>query len=143
LHFMRFLRILFPALLLLAGCQKQDVRLKVLIGATVVEAPGAQPIPDAIIVIAGSRIRSVGIRKDIPVPQYSDRTDLAGEWIVPAEGSRIAIDEPANLLILKHAPMGATPGSDSDITARITAGEWETPSVKTGNTQTGSTGQSH
>jgi hypothetical protein len=126
-QFMRKLHLTLLAILMLSACQKQDaVRLKVLIGATAVVAPGATPIEDSIIVIAGSKIRSVGMRKDIPVPQASDRTDLTGEWVVPAEGSRIAVDETANLLILKHAP-GPTAASPSDVSARITAGEWEVP----------------
>ena len=118
---------LLMASLFLATCQKEDVRLKVLIGATTVVASGAQPIEDSIVVIAGTKIRSVGMRKDIPVPQASDRTDLAGEWIVPAEGARIAVDETANLLILKHAPAGASPANPADIGARIVAGEWKMP----------------
>jgi hypothetical protein len=119
------------AFLLLAACRKPDTaRVKVLIGATTVVAPGAQPIVDSIVVIAGSKIRSVGMRKDIPVPQASDRTDLAGEWIVPAEGSRIAVDETANLLILRHAPNGTTPAASADIGARIVAGEWKMPGAR-------------
>ena len=67
-------------LLLLSGCRtKPAVKLKVLIGATTIVAPGAQPIEDSIIVIAGDKIQSVGMRKDVPVPQASDRTDLAGD----------------------------------------------------------------
>jgi hypothetical protein len=112
-------------LLLLAGCQKKpEVRLKVLIGATTIVAPGAQPIADSIIVIAGSRIRSVGLRKDVPVPQASDRTDLTGAWIVPAKGSRIGVDEIANLTVLHHAPNGIDPANPADVGARIVAGEW-------------------
>ena len=122
---MRIPCILFSALLLLAGCQKQDVRLKVLIGETAIVAPGEPPIQDAIIVIAGKKIRSVGERKDIPVPQNSDRTDLTGEWVVPAAGARIEVDEIADLMILKHAPNGVTPADPADVSARIRAGEWE------------------
>jgi hypothetical protein len=128
---MRTLPLAILAFLPLAGCQKQDnVRFKVLIGATTIVAPGAQPIPDSIVVIAGSKIRSVGIRKDVPVPQFSDRTDFTGEWIVPAEGSRIAVDEPANLLILRHAPYGVVPATPADVGAKIVAGEWESPPAR-------------
>jgi hypothetical protein len=88
--------ILSPVLifLLLAGCQKHDVgiqgaRLKVLIGATTITAPGDKPIEDSIVIISGSKIQSVGARKDVPVPQASDRTDLTGSWIIPAEGAHI------------------------------------------------------
>jgi hypothetical protein len=113
-------------LLLLAGCQKKpDVRLTVLIGATTIVAPGAQPITDSIIVIAGSKIRSVGMRQDVPVPQASDRTDLTGAWVVPAQGARIAIDEPANMIVLHHAPNGIAPANPADVGAHIVNGEWQ------------------
>jgi hypothetical protein len=122
-------------LLLLAGCQKHDVgiqgsRLKVLIGATTVIAPGAPPIEDSIVIISGSRIQSVGARKDVPVPQASDRTDLTGAWIVPADGSRIERGETANLVILHHRPNGIDPASASDASSRIVAGEWQVAAPK-------------
>ena len=112
----------------LSGCGKNEqagVRLKVLLGATTTVAPGDQPIADSIIVIAGGRIRSVGMRKDVPVPQNSDRTDLAGLWVVPAPGSRIKPDEAANLLILKSAPSGTVPANPSDVSSQIVNGEWK------------------
>jgi imidazolonepropionase-like amidohydrolase len=126
---MRILYVLFPALLLTA-CQKQDVRLKVLIGETAIVAPDAQPIHDAIIVIAGQKVRSVGMRKDIPVPQNSDRTDLTGEWVVPTGGGRIAVGEAANLTILKHMPNGVAPANPADIGATIKDGEWVVPNTR-------------
>ncbi|HEX4278695.1 MAG TPA: hypothetical protein VHZ74_25240 [Bryobacteraceae bacterium] len=112
------------SLLLLAACQKKpDLVVKVLIGGTTIVSPGATPIDDSIVIIAGTKIRSVGPRKDVPVPQASDRTDLTGEWIVPAEGVTIAPGEPANLLILKHVPNGNT----SDASALVVNGEWKMP----------------
>ena len=105
--------------------KKPDFTLKVLIGGTTVVAPGAEPIEDSVVMISGAKIRAVGARKDVPVPQASDRTDLAGEWIVPAEGSRIEAGEIANLIVLKHAPNGVKPSSPADVGARIVAGEWK------------------
>jgi hypothetical protein len=117
----------FLAFLFLAACQKKpDFTVKVLIGATTIPAPDEPTIEDSVVVISGKKIRAVGTRKDTPVPQASDRTDLAGEWIVPAEGSRIEAGETANLLILKHAPNGAAPATPADVGARISAGEWKT-----------------
>jgi hypothetical protein len=115
--------------LLLTGCQKSGdkVIVKVLIGATTVTTPYAPPLEDSIVVIAGSKIRAVGLRKDIPVPQASDRTDLAGQWIVPAPGAKIEAGETANLMILDHAPKGVTPSSSADVGAQIVAGEWQAP----------------
>lgn len=113
-----------PVFVLLAGCQKKlEAPVKVLIGGTTIVSEGATPIEDSIVIIAGTKIRSVGMRKDVPVPQASDRTDLTGEWVVPAAGATIAPGANANLLILKHAPNGNT----TDATARIVDGEWKLP----------------
>ncbi len=112
--------------LLLAGCRKEPPgRLKVLIGATTIVAPGAPPIEDSIVIVAGSKIRSVGTRAEVPVPQASDRTDLTGSWIVPAKGARIAVGDTANLIILHHPPNGAEPANPADAGSRIVAGEWQ------------------
>lgn len=121
---------LLPALmfLLAVGCRTNEqstVRLKVLLGATTTIAPGDVPIQDSIIVIAGDRIQSAGLRRDVRVPKNSDRTDVTGRWIVPAPGSRIKPDETANLLILKAAPKGTTPADPSDVSSRIVNGEWK------------------
>jgi hypothetical protein len=124
-------RILVPAALLLivtaCGKPKPDFTVKVLVGGTTIPASDAAPIEDSIVVVAKGKIQSVGPRKDIPVPQASDRTDLAGEWIVPAEGARIEPGEPANLIVLKHAPNGIRPADPADVGARLEAGEWKMP----------------
>jgi hypothetical protein len=109
--------------LVLAGCQKSEV--KVLIGATTIAAPGAQPIEDSVIVVAGGSVRSVGLRKDIPIPQDSERTDLSGKWVVPAPGARIAVGERANLLVLGHAPNGSVPMNPGDVLRRFADGGWQ------------------
>ena len=109
--------------ILLAACQKSDV--KVLIGGTAIVAPGAQPIEDSIVIVTGHTIRLVGMRKDIPIPQDSERTDLSGKWVVPAQGSRIAIGEESNLLILNHAPKGVAPADAGDVSRKLIGGEWK------------------
>jgi hypothetical protein len=125
----QFMRTLLPtvlALLFLPGCTKKpDFTVKVLTGATTITAPGEPPVEDSVIVIRGSKIRSVGPRKDTPVPDAADRTDLTGEWVVPAVGSRIEPGETANLRILKHAPNGIQPAAPADVGASIVAGEWK------------------
>lgn len=115
------------AFTLLAACgeKKPDFTTKVLIGATTIPAAGATPIADSVVVVSGAKIRSVGARKDVTVPQASDRTDLTGEWIVPPAGSRIGAGGPANLIILHHAPNGITPASSSDVGAQLVNGEWQ------------------
>ncbi len=128
---MRRIFLAFLAITFIAACgKKPDFTLKVLIGGTTVVAPGEQPIEDSVVIISGTKIRSVGARKDIPVPQASDRTDLTGEWIVPAEGSRIEAGETANLIVLKHAPNGVTAAAPGDVGARLVAGEWKMPGAR-------------
>ena len=110
-------------LLWLMACQKSD--LKVLIGGTAIVAPGAAPVEDSVIVVAGHTIRTVGLRKDVPIPQDSERTDVSGEWIVPAQGGRIAPGEAANLLVLRSAPDGTNRVRPETIARRLKAGAWE------------------
>ncbi len=95
--------------LCLAGCQagNQVSDLKVLIGATVVMQAGTNPVQDAVIVISGATIRAAGLRKDVPIPQDSERTDLTGKWVVPVSGGKIAVGEPADLFVLNASPSGA------------------------------------
>lgn len=117
-----------PALccLFLSACGNTDIRFKVLIGATTVPAAGAHPIDDSVIVVSGKKIRSVGVRKDVPIPQNSDRIDLTGKWIVPVPGSLIGPEEAASVLVLNHAPNGVVPANPVDVEARLTNGEWNT-----------------
>jgi hypothetical protein len=126
---MRGLLLPVIGLLLLTACHKTEdhVIVKVLVGATLVTTPYAPPIEDSIVIIAGSKIRAFGSSKDIPVPQASDRTDLTGQWIVPAPGSKIDAGATANLIILDHAPKGITPASPTDVGASLVAGEWQAP----------------
>lgn len=95
--------------LCLTGCQagNQVSDLKVLIGATVVMQGGANPVQDAVIVVSGATIRAAGPRKDVPIPQDSERTDLTGKWVVPVSGGRIAPGEPADLFVLNTSASGA------------------------------------
>ena len=110
--------------LVTSACQagNQVSGLKVLIGATAIMQAGANPVEDTVIVISGSTIRAAGIRKDVPIPQDSERTDLTGKWVVPVAGGRIAPGEPADLFILNAGPNGSpaigAPGR------RMVHGQW-------------------
>ncbi|HVV43626.1 MAG TPA: hypothetical protein VHC72_00425 [Bryobacteraceae bacterium] len=85
----------------------QVSNLKVLIGATAVFQPGGNPVQDTVIVIEGDKIRAAGERKDVPVPQNSERSDLTGKWVVPVAGGKIAAGEPADLFVLNTAENGS------------------------------------
>lgn len=114
---MRGLLACLTALLALcgAGCQKPSVT--VLIGATAVLSPGGPALPDSIVVISGGRIRAVGLRKDVPVPQDSERLDLTGRFLTAPAGGRLAAGEPADLEV--HQGSAAGP-----VNRRMQSGEW-------------------
>jgi hypothetical protein len=116
-------RSLLPAVCLLSlACQtgNQVSGLKVLIGGAAIMQAGANPVQDTVIVVSGATIRAAGERKDVPIPQDSERTDLTGKWVVPVAGGRIAPGEPADLFILNASPSGA-PGAPS---RHMIHGQW-------------------
>ncbi len=119
---MRALRIAIAAagFLLTAGCQKSDTRI--LIGATTITAEGAQPIEGSVIVVSGKTIRAVGLQKDIPIPQDSERVSLAGKWVVPKGSGRIEAGAPANLLVLNNRPGG---GVVAEVSRELVDGQWQ------------------
>jgi imidazolonepropionase-like amidohydrolase len=63
------------------GLVRPAAGLVALVGATVIDGTGADPVANCTIVIDGDRIRAVG--PDVPVPEGAERIDLAGRTIVP------------------------------------------------------------
>lgn len=102
---------------ILLGCSQPQSNLTVLMGPETAVGPGGPVIPDSIIVIAGSKIRAVGPRRDVPVPQDSERIDLSGKSIVPAAGGRIAPGEPASFEVRER-------GFDGPVVRRMASGQW-------------------
>jgi len=86
-------------LTLLAGCSNTGTgRITVIVGATLL-TPNAE-VHDAVVVIDGKRIRSVGPRPMTPIPQDSDRIDGTGR-IVKADGpvAELAAGQAADLVL--------------------------------------------
>ena len=54
-----------------------------LVGGTVVDATGAPPIPDAVVLIEAERIVAVGSRDQLAVPENAAVIDVSGRWVVP------------------------------------------------------------
>jgi cytosine/adenosine deaminase-related metal-dependent hydrolase len=108
---MRLIPLLCAAVLavssLACSTHNQVSDLKVLIGATAVFEAGGNPVQDTVIVIEGDKIRAAGLRRDVPVPQNSERTDLTGKWVVPVSGGKIAAGEPADLFVLNMGENGS------------------------------------
>ncbi len=54
-----------------------------LVGATVIDATGAAPIPDAVVLIDDERIVAVGPRDQVEIPEGTEVLDMSGRFIVP------------------------------------------------------------
>jgi imidazolonepropionase-like amidohydrolase len=52
-------------------------------GATLIDGNGGPPVPDAVIVIDGSRITAVGPRASVRVPSGATAIDAKGRYVVP------------------------------------------------------------
>ncbi len=69
----------------LAGCKPSDqTRLRVIIGAVLIDGSGEPPVSRSVVVVAGSRIRAVGAQANTPVPAGSEKYDGTGKFVVPA-----------------------------------------------------------
>lgn len=66
-----------------AGFAQSPNELKALVGATAIPVEGGGPIADAVVVIAGDRIREIGPRSSVDVPAGAEVIDLSGTWLVP------------------------------------------------------------
>jgi imidazolonepropionase-like amidohydrolase len=56
---------------------------RALVGATLIDGTGSEPVRDAVIVLRGGRIECAGSKSACPVPEGVERTDLAGKFIAP------------------------------------------------------------
>lgn len=101
-----------------------DPRIKVLIGGTAVPAQGMRPIEDSVIVVIDGTIRAAGERKDVPIPQDSQRSDMSGTWILPEPGHTILAGQPADLLVLDESPVGDIRSNSPQVRRRMQAGRW-------------------
>ena len=54
-----------------------------LVGGTVIDGNGGAPLADAILLIAGGRVLSVGPRNRVPIPSDARQVDARGQWILP------------------------------------------------------------
>jgi imidazolonepropionase-like amidohydrolase len=54
-----------------------------LVGATIVDGNGGQPVADGVVVLQGDRILAVGPRSSPAVPPGSRLLDVTGKWITP------------------------------------------------------------
>jgi imidazolonepropionase-like amidohydrolase len=54
-----------------------------IVGGTVIDGTGGPPIADAVVLLAGARISSIGSRGTVTVPAEATEIDARGRWILP------------------------------------------------------------
>jgi imidazolonepropionase-like amidohydrolase len=69
--------------LLLAAPATAADDLRAIVGVTVWDGTGAEPIPDAVVLIKGERIKAVGPRDDVRIPKSATIEDHSGRFVVP------------------------------------------------------------
>lgn len=54
-----------------------------LVGATLIDGTGSEPVNDAVVLVEGKHILCAGTREACPVPEHADTVDLSGRFITP------------------------------------------------------------
>ena len=56
---------------------------RALVGATLIDGTGRPPVANSVVVVRGGAIDCAGTRRECPVPEGVDVTDVSGDWITP------------------------------------------------------------
>lgn len=54
-----------------------------LVGGTLIDGTGKEPLPNAVIIIEGDKIKEVGPAGKIKIPARATKIDASGKWILP------------------------------------------------------------
>ncbi|HEY7637719.1 MAG TPA: amidohydrolase family protein [Gemmatimonadales bacterium] len=71
---------LWPALMPAAAASQVA---RAIVGATLLDGTGRQPVADAVVVVRGGRITCAGARKSCPIPSGARQIDARGAWLIP------------------------------------------------------------
>jgi imidazolonepropionase-like amidohydrolase len=66
-----------------AACGDKEPTGLALVGATLVDGSGGPPRQDAVVVVRGGRIESVGVAAGFELPDRTTAVDVRGKWIIP------------------------------------------------------------
>jgi imidazolonepropionase-like amidohydrolase len=80
-HQPRCLRLAAASLLLLSA--PLSAQESAVVGGTLIDGTGREPVPHAVIVVRGGRVACAGTRAECPVPRSARRIDAAGKWVMP------------------------------------------------------------
>ena len=66
------------------GCKPPEESLqKAIIGAVLIDGSGGPPLSNSVVIVAGSRIRAIGNRANMPIPAGVEKIDGMGKFLVP------------------------------------------------------------
>ena len=86
--------LVFCLLAALTGCKPNEVsKTKAIIGAVLIDGNGGPPITDSVVVVSGSRIRSAGLRANVPIPADSDKINGSGKFLIPGLIDAYCVDD--------------------------------------------------
>ena len=74
---------LIIGLVLLTACAERTPEGVALVGATVIDGSGRPPLQDAVVLVRGNRIASIGPRGGFELPRRVIEIDVSGRWIIP------------------------------------------------------------
>ena len=57
--------------------------LVAVLGATIIDGTGREPLPDGVIIIEGDKIKEVGPAGKVKIPKEAHKIDASGKWILP------------------------------------------------------------
>ena len=78
-----FLFVLFLCCFLVPNPMASAQDTLAIVGATLIDGTGAEPVPDSALLIEGSRIVAVGPRSQVTIPAATRVVDAAGQYITP------------------------------------------------------------
>jgi len=58
-------------------------QVRAFVGGTILDGNGGVPITDGVLLIEGTRIKAVGSRARVRIPEGAERIDVSGKYIVP------------------------------------------------------------
>lgn len=120
-----------------SAAAKPSARVLVIVGATVIDVNGKSNIPDAVVIIEGNKIKSVGPRARVKMPRGAEIVDARGKYLIPGlidTHTHSAYDGKDSWLSSRFLANGITTVLDTgslppvyDLKRRISIGELQGP----------------
>lgn len=81
------LAIIFSSITLLAAQNKatppEEKPVVAVIGGTLIDGTGKEPVANTVIIIEGDKIKEVGLVGKVKIPKEAQKIDASGRWILP------------------------------------------------------------